>query len=404
MDFAFGRRRSKDEEGEEEKRSFKDSFAGITEGGAKLFRRLSLSQDEEGASSIKDSITEGSSRFLGSLGAKKDGLFNGISGITNKFDQVLGNKGEEQAGSTPPQLSPKSPPGSQQRTPDSAQRTPERKPSLTRGDGPPPRPPPIRQDSRSSLKGPPKPPPPKFNKAGANGNVKQYSMDSQPGSPSIQNAGSGSTRQVSLPARSATETDGTGYSRTQASAPRTNPFEKTSPPPTFDQATQPNQFTYDTNSIQQQRAPAVGSDYSYQSYGGYGSGSGGGGISNMNALPSTLRGAPVGGSGGGSGGLQAPQQDLLVITPTSQEKLPDPVEPKKGDDSDADSEATEGCDDIVDPSDFDIVDASLDMFRTGSVGNDQDWSEPNENQMDPQTAECVIFMRHFVNKIFMTDR
>ena len=395
MDFSFGRRRSKDEEGEEEKKSFKDSFAGITEGGAKLFRRLSLSQDEEGASSIKDSITEGSSRFLGSLGAKKDGLFNGISGITNKFDQVLGNKGEEQLGTTPPQLSPKSPPGSQQRTPDSAQRTPERKPSLTRGDGPPPRPPPIRQDSRSSLKGPPKPPPPKFNKAGANGNVKQYSVDSQPGSPAIQNENqqSGSTRQVSLPARSATETtDGTGYSRTQAPAPRTNPFEKTSPPPTFDQA-QPNQFTYDTNSIQQ-RAPAVGSDYSYTGYTG---------VSNMNAPPSALRGAPVGGSAGGGGGLQAPQQDLLVITPTSQEKLPDPVAPTK-DDSDADSEATEGCDDIVDPSDFDIVDASLDMFRTGSVGSDQDWTEPNENQMEPQTAECVIFMRHFVNKIFMTDR
>ena len=398
MDFSFGRRRSKDEEGEEEKKSFKDSFAGITEGGVKLFRRLSLSQDEEGSSSIKDSITEGSSRFLGSLGAKKDGLFNGISGITNKFDQVLGNKGDEQLGSTPPQLSPKSPPGSQQRTPDSAQRTPERKPSLTRGDGPPPRPPPIRQDSRSSLKGPPKPPPPKFNKAGANGNVKQYSVDSQPKSPPIQNEHSTYQQSVpkhqgSAPARSVTDTEGTsGYSRTQVPAPRTNPFEKTSPPPTFDQAQPQNQFTYDTNSIQQ-GVPVMGSDYSNQVYG---SGSG------KPAPSSVLREGPVGGSTRG-GGLMAPQQDLLVITPTSQEKLPDPVEPTK-DDSDADSEATEGCDDIVDPSDFDIVDASLDMFRTGSVGSDPDWTEPNENQMDPQTAECVIFMRHFVNKIFMPDR
>ncbi len=374
MDFSFGRKGSKDAEGEEEKKSFKDSFAGITEGGAKLFRRLSLSQDEEGGSSIKDSITEGSTRLLGSLGAKKEGLFNGISGITNKFDQVLG-KGEGEAGSTPPLTSPKSPPGSQQRTPDSsAQRTPERKSSLTRGDGPPPRPPPIRQDSRSSMKGPPKPPPPKFNKAGSNGSVKQYSTESLPQSPP-QSAGYSSGGSGS----------GYGSPRAQQQGPRTNPFEKTSPPPTFDQARQ-NQFTYEAASTT--RTPAAGSEYNQ-----YG---------DPTAAPSSaMRGAPVGGSAGG--GLAAPNQDLLVITPTSQERLPDPVKPNR-DDSDADSSATEGCDDIVDPSDFDIVDASLDMFRTGSVGSETDWTEPNENNLDPQAAECVIFMRHFVNKIFMADR
>ncbi len=365
MDFSFIRKRSQDEEGQEEKKSFTDSFAGITEGGAKLFRRLSLSQDEEGSSSsIKDSITEGSSRFLGSLGAKKDGLFNGITGITNKFDQVLGNKGDEQAGATPPQTSPS---GSQQRTPDSTGRPPERQSSLTRGDGPPPRPPPIRQDSKSSLKGPPKPPPPKFNKTGSNGSIKQYNVEGQTQSQGDA-AGYG------------------GYTRgSQPAAPRANPFEKTSPPPTFDQAQPgPKQFTYDSSGA---RPPAAGSDYSHYSEGG--------------APSSALRRAPVGSSGGG--GLAAPQHDLLVITPTSQERLPDPVRPNK-DDSDADSSATEGCDDIVDPSDFDIVDASLDMFRTGSVGSDSDWVEPNENQMDPPTAECVIFMRHFVQKLFLADR
>ena len=123
--------------------------------------------------------------------------------------------------------------------------------------------------------------------------------------------------------------------------------------------------------------------------------------------------------------LAAPQQpgsgrDLLAITPTSGEALPMPsLEPTIDrrhsdvdeiyDDSDGDSEATEGCDEVADPEDYGGTDYDYgaaggdNIFRSGSVGSDAgSWHSnlSSESQLDDTARTCRDFMKQFVTKVF----
>ena len=121
--------------------------------------------------------------------------------------------------------------------------------------------------------------------------------------------------------------------------------------------------------------------------------------------------------------LLAPAQseqsrDLLAITPTSGEALPMPsLEPTPQrrasdaeiyDDSDADSVATEGCDEMPDPedyggADYDYGSGDPSMLRSGSLGSDiGSWHSnlSSDSQLDDTARACRDFMKHFVNKIF----
>ena len=111
---------------------------------------------------------------------------------------------------------------------------------------------------------------------------------------------------------------------------------------------------------------------------------------------------------------QTSRSDLLAITPTSGAALPIPgIDPtpagaRRGmehdaneiyDDSDADSVATEGCDEHVNDDDYndDICDAEL--LKSGSAASDLSWSS-NDSQLDAKSKECMEFMKNYVMKIF----
>lgn len=122
--------------------------------------------------------------------------------------------------------------------------------------------------------------------------------------------------------------------------------------------------------------------------------------------------------------------DLFAITPTSGEALPmptinpspveaEPVHEKFRDpdeiydDSDGDSEATEGCDEVVDDIDYPIEGGSEvamgdgggltvsggDMLKSGSMSSDMSWCS-NDSNMDEVSRECMQFMKEYVAKIF----
>ncbi len=111
-----------------------------------------------------------------------------------------------------------------------------------------------------------------------------------------------------------------------------------------------------------------------------------------------------------SGGLLAVgQRDLLVITPTSGERLPMPeieptISPKAGHyhGSDNESSATEGCDDEKDRyQDFEGEDG-MSHHKSDSVMSDKSWSAEME-YIDDFSKECMLFMKDFVKKVFSEE-
>jgi len=101
---------------------------------------------------------------------------------------------------------------------------------------------------------------------------------------------------------------------------------------------------------------------------------------------------------------------VLTDLPYLQRKV---IHPAKGDnDSDADSDVTEGCDEERDEEDYALEDAeyegsnpdgaatSMSLMKSGSKNSDQSWTNEDEDHLDPQSQECVEFMKYFVQKIF----
>ena len=121
------------------------------------------------------------------------------------------------------------------------------------------------------------------------------------------------------------------------------------------------------------------------------------------------------------GGLNAPRRDLLGgITPTSNANLPAPgiqptTAPKQRvmkvhrdsdeifEDSDADSQATEGADELPRVEDYEpgVMDDEP-MFRSCSMGSELSWAS-SDSHLDDQSRDAMEFMKSFVNKIFNLD-
>ena len=117
------------------------------------------------------------------------------------------------------------------------------------------------------------------------------------------------------------------------------------------------------------------------------------------------------------------EKDLFAITPSSGEALPIPgIKPAPAeseyadmndmrdpneiyDDSDGDSEATEGCDEVTEDG-LDYQDQETggageagDLLQSGSVSSDLSWCSSDSN-MDELSRECMSFMKDYVTKIF----
>lgn len=135
------------------------------------------------------------------------------------------------------------------------------------------------------------------------------------------------------------------------------------------------------------------------------------------AKPKSAAGA-TGGGGGGGGQLGAPQQkDLFAVTPTSAANLPSPgLQPEPShqrvmkihrdseeifDDSDADSQATEGADDlpmVTGGGDYGAMDGDP-MRRSDSVGSELSW-ESTDSHLDEQSRDARDFMKCYITKMF----
>lgn len=398
-------------------------------------RQTSREALEETTRSIKSSLTEGSSRIFGSVMGAKRGL---IGGITSTFDQVVnivgGSEEAEGGGSVAAGTSEAQPPK----------------------DDAPPVPPPPQQPVRQKPK-PPKPPAPvtrQRSDVDANGTVKQFDG----GRVSRQNTVPvGSVVQTGTddccPPQS-TETSGQpdfadGKQRRKIDAK----------PPLKRRNTNPFMDDYDPSAVEPDYA-AGGGPPTAAGGGGGGGGevplvadvgsedTGGCGVkvaptqrysepseawnsrdvgpptssdtvsSLLPGIPTNVRGrVDEGGRGCGVSSLSAPNRDLLAMTPTSGAALPDPqIVPERrrqATESDADSEGTEGCDDELDEEDQ-LAAAEDDadtgggggggmMLKSGSRNSDQSWGcsgGAEDEGMDSVSAECIEFMKYFVQKIF----
>ena len=103
--------------------------------------------------------------------------------------------------------------------------------------------------------------------------------------------------------------------------------------------------------------------------------------------------------------------DLLAITPTSGAALPIAIDPTPAsnrsmdgdaqeiyDDSDADSVATEGCDEEIQDVEYDEMQEG-NILRSGSAASDMSWTS-NDSHLDQKSRECMEFMRDYTKKIF----
>lgn len=400
-------------------------------------RQTSREALEETTRSIKSSLTEGSSRIFGSVMGAKRGL---IGGITSTFDQVVnivGGSEEAEGGSSVAGAAEAQPPrdGAQQ------QQQPPMRPKPK-----PPKPPAPVTRQRSDID--------------VNGTVKQCDggrvsrQNTVPvGCVVAQTAAAGDecppTETTSGPPDFA---DGKQRRKIDAKPPlkrrNTNPFMDDYDPA----AVEPDYaaggggppapatagggggvplvpdvgHSDDTGSCGVKVAPTQ--RYSEPSE-AWNSRDASGPPNSSDAVSSLLPGIPnivrgrVDEGGGGEGGrgcaassLSTSNRDLLAMTPTSGASLPDPqILPERrrqATDSDADSEGTEGCDDQLDEEDQ-LAAADEDatggvgggglMLKSGSRNSDQSWgcSGGGEDEgMDAVSAECIEFMKYFVQKIF----
>ena len=355
------------------------------------FLRKGSAPAMERGSKIRSSLTEGSSRLFGSVMAKKNGLFDGIS---TKIDQVqsalsLGGEsdGEMEASEGATAASPQTP---------NAKTSPGVSSPVTKKPQRPPAPP--RMDSRTSVNGGPR---------------QSFSdMPSSPG-PMSPPASTINFDEPLYPADQHPNPMSTSMTGPSGRPTRNNPFLN-------DNMVNRGDASAVSAEVPGQRGPPQIPRVAPPPVNPRASDGRPRGADNVFSGGFSLGGSGGQPRGGGGGGFLAPSpQDLLAITPTSGEALPMPdIEPEQAkirptrdgrpgepgdyyDDSDDDSVATEGCDEFPEPGDYAGVEGGDDstLFRSGSVGSDLSWSS-NDSQLDELSVECMEFMKAFLQKMF----
>ena len=321
-------------------------------------RRLSQDHSWDGeaadarAAALKASLSEGSSRLMSSVRATKKDIFGGLSSRLDQVQNALkGVAGEPSGGGREGELPPASP-----------------------GAAP-------RRESRPK---PQKPPPPKLTRrTTVNGGIYD----------GVTDASSTESARVRVRPNMTISFDEPLYSQTtslpvdnnNAGAPERKPFR--------------NPFLDDYMSdVSSSASPNVVADVH---------------ATNVTNLVPDVACAPCPPPQAAGFLATARPADLLAITPTSGEALPlpgiKPTVPVKRDsqeiydDSDGDSEATEGCDDTPDRDPYGTdVECAGPLFRSGSVGSDKSWTSTfsNDSHPDEVTEQSMAFMKEFVARIF----
>jgi len=339
-------------------------------------RDLLMSAEDKGRT-FKSSLTEGSTRLFGSVMDAKKGI---LGGITSKFDQVVnivggGEEGEEQE---------------QEQKKDAAQISPNISDANTglvqgnTGEG-------LTEERTIAKTRPPKPPAPMNRQRSdleANGKVVK------------QTDGGKISRQNTAPTG-----PGSGEARGHVMDSR---------PPLVRRNTNPFMDDYDASIVEQDEteiAPITTAPDINMTFSSYPRDQGG-----IVVAPAQQGAEPARAWNNDELSRKHPGSSAVVPLDSSSSVPRKKIHPAKNDDdSDADSEATEGCDEERNAEDFELDEGAFDggtQSGGGTVSSSakylssskhSDHSMPNdaaEEKLDPQSRVCIEFMKTFVEHIF----